>query len=684
MSCEGECRSCEVALKSNEVSGGFRKNSRISYSRDCLLSFAEVNYTKALPTGFDRSILSELDDTCKSAPENQKLPGLESVYTSRTWGDSSRDSSEKWGNYNLSSKDCKFTGHAHSNQSHHSWQKPGSTAILTSIRNPELNSILGSWSTSKLPSAGSEGSVIKLPGTDSGLLSRCNEPYRPPSFYKAMNHSGKLKYGTSSNGISECAEWSNKARSMEGNWRKDTCLVLEDHSAAPAVTSNKSPSPISPSIPGSVESVCSIGEASEKYRTEENPDHHPLTQFTSKNQLIEVDSGVAISKEQLQPFQGQILDGGRFSALMNLEEAEDIDAYFLDEKYDVMVNGRNGSRTKSKFIHWFPDNDNYDGNILSEAERDGWKVWREPTGMSMQVNPLGQKKSKEATTYGQKASFREKSKTCVIDCLDSDSVVLNCCSPDRKNLDSRIVKEPELEKIADEAGSSLELNLPDEDSLITVDGIYIFEQEEPNSPEIPIRGERGVSPFRGSNKLKGSESVQEKLSSPDPQYHEPQINSKNLFVHPSDSLACVSTPPTIQDSWKNRYNPIPFAPPPFGQLPLKPNYDSVENFLSPKMPRADDYCPDLDKILSADPSIYHQFLQSPRYNQESNVLRSLPLNYQTNVKSDMYMGKRGFHAEESNNSPINHHLQIQRKLAQISLEAAEHRAYSKAISNRFW
>lgn len=53
-----------------------------------------------------------------------------------------------------------------------------------------------------------------------------------------------------------------------------------------------------------------------------------MQQLPSKSQLIKMDSGLEIDVEELQ---GQILEGGRFSALINLKEAEEIDAYFLDE-----------------------------------------------------------------------------------------------------------------------------------------------------------------------------------------------------------------------------------------------------------------------------------------------------------------------------------------------------------------
>ncbi|XP_021844309.2 uncharacterized protein [Spinacia oleracea] len=853
VSCDSECRTSAAAFEPIEVSGEFRK---ISYTRDYLLSLVEVNVPKSLPTGFDRSILSELDDACKSECEHQKLPGNESPFTGRTlvdssrsssekWGgcklssedskstgckvdrflyksapenqkfpllespftgkiysDSSRDSSEKWGSCKLSSEDSKSTGckinrficksaleHQKlpllqspvtgkicsdstqdssekwgsckwsskdskstdegkflSNQSNRFWQKPESTAILGSVQNSEQSGVLGSWSASKLLSPGPEVAILKPPGTDSCLLSRWKEPYRPPPFYKAMNHSGLPNHDTSSNETPVCAECSSKERAMEGSWRKDTCLVLDEHPTVPEITSQKNPSPVSPAICGSVVHPC-YGEASEECRTEESPDHHLLTQdpvvqqLPSKSQLIKMDSGLEIDVEELQ---GQILEGGRFSALINLKEAEEIDAYFLDEKHDVLVDdGRNSYRTKSKFIHWFPENDEANCNVSPGAEKDGWKVWGAPTRKSTKENHSGQRKPEEASTYSQKAPCSKKIEADVLDCLGSDHIEPNNSYPDDISYDSGSIQESyELDKVTDNADLSLELNLPDEDSLIAIDDIYIFKQEEPNPPKITTRGGR-VSPspdpspdpwFHESRKTRsenvqqnlsfpdpwfhesqktGSENVQQNLSFPDPWFHESQkTGSENVqqnlsfpdpWFHESQKSGSenvqqnfnlpdpwfheshVNAPPTFHYPLNryNHYNPYAFIPPTFGHQTQ--NYEPIQNFPQPRMSHADDdYCPELDKILSTDPSNYHQFLQTPCCDSEPNVLRSIPLNYQTNVKSTMDMGKRGFLANERVKSAINHYLHIQRMLAQRNLEAAEQRAYSQALSNRFW
>lgn len=53
-----------------------------------------------------------------------------------------------------------------------------------------------------------------------------------------------------------------------------------------------------------------------------------MQEFSSKRELIRMDHGGVIDAEKSQ---GHNFEGGRFSALLSLEEAEDIDAYFLNE-----------------------------------------------------------------------------------------------------------------------------------------------------------------------------------------------------------------------------------------------------------------------------------------------------------------------------------------------------------------
>lgn len=278
------------------------------------------------------------------------------------------------------------------------------------------------------------------------------------------------------------------------------------------------------------------------------------------------------------------------------------------------------------------------------------------TGNSTKANHiLGQGKPKEASINGQKASFGKQTKSGVLDRVDPHCAVQSNFCPDeishrsqkgQKHNFYRSAGNQELQhapeensglQIAEEANSSMEFNLPDEDSLITIDETYIFEQDNSkSSPKLSFSGGKNISIPESNNRRIPS--------LPHSWFHETQMNSKSSLVTPSNFLPRVR--PTFNDPWKthrNEYDHYFMVPPLSGWQSLKAwNFKpSVKKLLSPRAPKADDYCPDLDNILSADPSTYHQFLQTPCSNLEPNVLRSLPLSHQNIVKSPVDVGKRG-------------------------------------------
>ncbi|XP_057527902.1 uncharacterized protein LOC130806725 isoform X1 [Amaranthus tricolor] len=904
MICESTCRSSEFAFNSDEFAGDFRKDSRISYSRESLMSLAEADFSKELPSGFDFSTLSELNDICNSAPEHPKLDGHEftgsrrnsSPESAESWdicklsskdrlndvcktaplhqrllghdlngsilGDSSPESAEEPGSFNLilvdrlnyagksapehqqlPSHDSTDCGKSYSNKSQRSCQRPGNNGILglgLLQNHPECDSILGSWSPSKQPSAGFEGSTLKLQGSDGCLLSRCNEPYRPPSFYKAMNHSIIQNMDSSSKEASGCGECPSKDRATGESWRKDTCLVLEEHLTVSSLTSKENLQLTSLAVSGCIELPCSGGKVSKNCLAEKSPVHSPQVQYPevqqllSKSQSINDNSGVVVVN--IEELQGKKLEGGQSSALINLEETEDIDAYFPDEKnlafsdnnsdcqtvkdvnkgfdilekrelrshaaysvkseetkiddfqvnsmgktanasavgdsissvssvrpscgasnsklasvvqdwrginaadktypkandpptlgpdqsemrskisdgsisgirqssrcskkHDNVADGRGSCRSCTKFTTCVPDNaDESDCDISSGVDEDGWIVLGASTGNSTKANHiLGQGKPKEASINGQKASFGKQTKSGVLDCVDPHCAVQSNFCPDeishhsqngQKHNFYRSAGNQELQhapeensglQIAEEANSSMEFNLPDEDSLITIDETYIFEQDNSkSSPKLSFSGGKNISIPESNNRRIPS--------LPHSWFHETQMNSKSLLVTPSNFLPRVSS--TFNDPWKthhNEYDHYFMVPPLSGWQSLKArNFKpSVKKLLSPRTPKADDYCPDLDNILSADPSTYHQFLQTPCSNLEPNVLRSLPLTHQNIVKSPVDVGKRALLAEGSKNSTVIGYLQMQRKFAQMNIDAVEQRAYRKAFGNHIW
>ncbi|KAB2055108.1 hypothetical protein ES319_A11G013200v1 [Gossypium barbadense] len=131
MRSENEDQCLVLRSKSEDTTRDFHKKSKRSYSREFLFSFAKLDTCKKLPTGFDSSILRELDDQSTSV--------LHSYHDS----DASR--------FQSSLSHC-------------------------SRRNPEQ----GIWEVTIIP-------VVQ--GSGFQLLNRSSEPYRPPHLCKAKYYS---------------------------------------------------------------------------------------------------------------------------------------------------------------------------------------------------------------------------------------------------------------------------------------------------------------------------------------------------------------------------------------------------------------------------------------------------------------------------------------------------------------
>ncbi|KAM7508624.1 hypothetical protein LguiA_019077 [Lonicera macranthoides] len=171
-----------------------QKQSKISYTRDFLLSLSELDICKKLPRGFDHSILSEFED---ASHDRQRVPGSllqgyrRNDYSSSppTRGDSSNYSRGTYGRWdNRSSgrndKDSDSqsdwdseSGRRYGNQSRRSWQST------------EHDGLLGSGSFPR-PSGYAAGvSAPNVRSDEQPQLKKSNEPYQPPRPYKAVPHS---------------------------------------------------------------------------------------------------------------------------------------------------------------------------------------------------------------------------------------------------------------------------------------------------------------------------------------------------------------------------------------------------------------------------------------------------------------------------------------------------------------
>ncbi|KAG4172687.1 hypothetical protein ERO13_A11G012500v2 [Gossypium hirsutum] len=141
MRSENEDQCLVLRSKSEDTTRDFHKKSKRSYSREFLFSFAKLDTCKKLPTGFDSSILRELDDQSTSV--------LHSYHDS----DASR--------FQSSLSHC-------------------------SRRNPEQG-ILGSGARVHRDIA--ETIIPVVQGSGFHLLNRSSEPYRPPHLCKAKYYS---------------------------------------------------------------------------------------------------------------------------------------------------------------------------------------------------------------------------------------------------------------------------------------------------------------------------------------------------------------------------------------------------------------------------------------------------------------------------------------------------------------
>lgn len=213
MSLEKEgCSSLDNAM---DASCKTEKGSKISYTREFLLSLSELEICKKLPSGFDELLLSEFEDGPQSTNDRLRthgsLPvqgfrrteyesspptrgdsayysrGIYGRWDSRSSGRSDRDSDSQ------SDRESE-SGRRYSNQSRRSWQ------------GTEHDGLLGSGSFPR-PSGYTTGiSAPKLRANDHYQLNRSNEPYHPPRPYKAapLSRRDTDSYNDETFGSTEC------------------------------------------------------------------------------------------------------------------------------------------------------------------------------------------------------------------------------------------------------------------------------------------------------------------------------------------------------------------------------------------------------------------------------------------------------------------------------------------------
>ncbi|MBA0617375.1 hypothetical protein Godav_026828 [Gossypium davidsonii] len=231
------------SLDQPDISKESQKKSRISYTREFLLSLSELDICKKLPEGFDQSIFgSELEDTSQ---DRQRIPGTLSGYRRNeysssppTRGDYSRGIHGRWDSRSSGKSDRDSDsqsdwdsdhGRRHGNQSRRSWQ------------GPEHDGLLGSGSFPRPSGYTAGASASKLRANEQCHLNRSNEPYHPPRPYKAVPHSRREtndSYNDETFGSTECtsedrAEEERKRRASFESWRKEQQKAFQEKKINP-------------------------------------------------------------------------------------------------------------------------------------------------------------------------------------------------------------------------------------------------------------------------------------------------------------------------------------------------------------------------------------------------------------------------------------------------------------------
>ncbi|KAJ4728223.1 Serine-rich adhesin for platelets like [Melia azedarach] len=219
-----------------------QKKLKIRYTRDFLLSLSELDVCKKLPSGFEKSLLSEFEDAPQDRP---KIPGGLSLHSYRrneygssppTRGESgnySRGIHGRWDSRSSGRSDRDSdsqsdwdsdSGRRYGNQSRRSWQ------------GPEHDGLLGSGSFVRPSGYAAGASAPKFRANDHFQLNKSNEPYHPPRPYKAVPHSRREtndSYNDETFGSSECtsedrAEEERKRRASFELMRKEQHKAFEE------------------------------------------------------------------------------------------------------------------------------------------------------------------------------------------------------------------------------------------------------------------------------------------------------------------------------------------------------------------------------------------------------------------------------------------------------------------------
>ncbi|KAL3814809.1 hypothetical protein ACJIZ3_016077 [Penstemon smallii] len=220
------------------------KKSKLSYTREFLLSLSNLDICKKLPSGFDESLLSELEDASQSMPDRPRIPGslpLQGIRRNEygssppTRGDSSNYSRSIYGKWESrssgrsdrdsdSQSDKDSDGRRYGHQSRRSWQSPEHDGLLGSGSFPRPSGYAGGISVPKVQT-----------NEQNDQLGKSNEPYHPPRPYKALPYSRRdtdsyndETFGSSEFNSEDRSEEERKRRASFETMRKEQQKTLQE------------------------------------------------------------------------------------------------------------------------------------------------------------------------------------------------------------------------------------------------------------------------------------------------------------------------------------------------------------------------------------------------------------------------------------------------------------------------
>ncbi|KAA8520677.1 hypothetical protein F0562_015051 [Nyssa sinensis] len=205
--------------KRSEMICQSQKHSKISYTRDYLLSLSELDICKKLPSGFDQSILSEFEDTFRGIQDRQRIPGSLPLQSFRRRKIVLRD-----GVIETSDSQSDWDSDSGRRYGTQSWR---------SSQSSEHDGLLGSGSLPRSSGYGAGASAPKVRANDHYQLNKSNEPYHPPRPYKAVPHSRRDTRDSFNDETFGSSEYTSEDRAEEERRRRASFELMrkEQHKA---------------------------------------------------------------------------------------------------------------------------------------------------------------------------------------------------------------------------------------------------------------------------------------------------------------------------------------------------------------------------------------------------------------------------------------------------------------------